>query len=331
MPVLCRQTLPILAMALVLAACSKPDKPVTATGAGQTTAVQSDQNATAEQVAKEARGDLQCPAKLTTAAPGANVPTDDVIGVRPGLTYEEAANLVMCSNDLLVVTAENGRGFNINTYGQKVRQGFIARFAEPKVFKTGKEIIKEMEAEATARGMNAVREDLKPGQVKWFVGTMGLPGQEHVLSVAREERFASDQTPTVDTVKAALIKKYGDPTRTMSTQSGYRSVFTTLVWAYDPLGRRIPETSPLYDRCTGVADPDQGANLSPDCGIAVAANIIAVRDNHALVDRLQVGVMDQSGGYKMIAATEQGLRQGDQQRQAQEVQKASKDAKAPSL
>ena len=326
-----RQILLIVAMPLLLAGCGKSDRPTATAGSGQAAATSSDMNASAEQVAKAARGDLRCPAKLTTAALGNNAPVEDVLGVRPGLTYEEAANLVMCSQDLLVIKPDNSRGFDIKTYGQSVRQGFTARFAEPKVVKTGREIVKEMEAEATARGLNAVREDLKPGQVKWYVGTMGVPGQERVLSVAREERFAADQTPTVDTVRAALVKKYGEPTQPISVGSGYRSVVTTLMWAYDPLGRRIPETSPLYQRCDGTADPGSGIHLSPDCGVAVAANIIAVRDNHALVDRLQVGVVDQSGGYKMIAATEQGLRQGDQQRQAQEVQKAAKDAKAPSL
>lgn len=111
-------------------------------------------------------------------------PVDDVLGVRPGQTYDEAANLVACTHDLMVVQADNSRGFQIQTYGQQLRQGFSARFAEPRVVKDSRDHLREMSEEAAARSGNAVREDMQPGQSKWYVGTMGLPGQERVISAA---------------------------------------------------------------------------------------------------------------------------------------------------
>ena len=51
------------------------------------------------------------------------------LGVRPGMTYDEAANVILCTNDLMVVQADS-RGFQIKTFGQTLRQGFNARFAE---------------------------------------------------------------------------------------------------------------------------------------------------------------------------------------------------------
>ena len=42
--------------------------------------------------------------------------------------------------------------------------------------------------------------NLKSGQVRYFVSSMGLLGQEQVLSVAREEYFADGKLPTVDSV-----------------------------------------------------------------------------------------------------------------------------------
>jgi hypothetical protein len=69
-------------------------------------------NASAEAVAKQARAGLSCPAKIATAARAANEPVDDVLGVRPGLSYEEALNAVLCTHELLVATPPNNRGFD---------------------------------------------------------------------------------------------------------------------------------------------------------------------------------------------------------------------------
>ena len=43
--------------------------------------------ATAEGVAKEARDDVDCPADIDTPARPTAAPVDDVVGVRPGLTW----------------------------------------------------------------------------------------------------------------------------------------------------------------------------------------------------------------------------------------------------
>jgi hypothetical protein len=282
-------------------------------------------NATAAEVAKEARGKIRCPAKVSTPEP-AGLPVHDVVGVRPGMTYDEAANVVLCTHELLVVTENNRRGFKIQTYGQTLRQGFDARFAQPRVQKTSEQIMKEMQADFMARGNNAVRQDMSPGQAKWYVGTMGMPGQEKVFSVAREEWFEEGRNPTKESIEQALIKKYGTPMLTLDSDP-YRMIW----WSYDPFSRAITETSPLYNQCQGHADPDAGANLTPDCGIAVAATIMALRDNPALAQYFQVSVVDMAGGYELLTATEQALQQMENQRRAKEVEEASKNAAGPTL
>ena len=113
------------------------------------------------------------------------------------MTYDEAANVVMCTNELMVVTEGGTGGFNIQTYGQTLRQGFTARIAEPRVQKTSKQIMEEMQDDMLARSGNAVRYDLQPGQSKWLVTTMGMPGQEKVIAAAREEWFAAGKNPTM--------------------------------------------------------------------------------------------------------------------------------------
>ena len=295
--------------------------PSAAAGAGSTNAT-----ATAAEVAAEARGKIRCPAKIKSASRDPKAPVDDVVGVRPGMTFEEAASVVMCTNDLMVVTADTSRRFNIQTYGQTIRQGFSARFAEPRVQKTSKQIMQEMQADFTARSGNAIREDMKPGQSKWYVSTMGMPGQERVIGAAREEWFEEGRNPTMDSVEQALLKKYGTPTQSQKTGGQ-----TLLRWAYDPFGRLVTETSPLFHQCRGTADPDGGTNFSPDCGIVVAAAVYPTRENPGLGRYLQVGVLDQANGYEALTGTEQALQQLESNRKAKEIADAAKNADAPQL
>lgn len=321
----------ILILAVSLAACGSKDEAkgpssaaINASSAGAMDPAKT--TATAEEVGKEARDDVNCPADIKTPAREASAPVDDVVGVRPGLTWEEAANLVMCTNDLMVVKADSTRGFQMQTYGQSIRQGFNARFAEPRVEKSSKQIMQEMQNEAMARGANAVRQDMQPGQSKWYVGTMGMPSQERVINAAREEWFAEGRNPTMASVEQALIAKYGKPTANQKSPGQ-----TNLYWSYDPLGRLITETSPLFNQCRGRADPNGGVNLSPDCGVTVAALLVPTTENPDLAKWLQVGTANQAAGYEAISATEQALQQIDNQRKAREVDAAGKNAAAPQL
>lgn len=317
-----------LALAASLTACGSGTPSAAAAGDNAATkaghAAAPDGNASAEQVAAEKRGDVDCPAPATPAVGGS--PVDDVLGVRPGMPYTDATRTVLCSNPLLVISDETQRGFDFPTFGQTVRQGFSARFAEPRVQQTGREMAREMEHRAMERGLNVVHQDMKPSQSKWFVATMGMPGQEKVISAAREQWFDEGRNPTIASVTQSLIAKYGTPTQQLDQ---YRD--RILRWAYDPRGRLITETSPLYKRCNGVADPDNGMNLSADCGIVVAAEIDTVHTNAALALALKVGVVDQAGGYQALADTRQGLQAMDAAHRAQQVRDADKHAQTPQL
>ena len=277
------------------------------------------------QVALGARGRVSCPARVQTpAAPGA--PVVDVVGVRPGITYGEAANIVLCSDPLLVVTPETSRGFRIKTFGQKIRQGFNARTAVARVAKSSRQIMRDMERHAVDRGMNVVRHDMQPGQTKWFVSTMGMPGHERVISAAREHWFAANRNPTMVDVEKALLDKYGAVTQS-ETSSGYWHAR----WIYAPDGHLVTKGSPLSNRCSGVDDPDSGMNLSPVCGVIVEAMIQGKRDNRALAKSMDVGVIDQAGGYALLTATEKGLAAMDAKRRALQVKNAAKNAQATQL
>ncbi|HEX6636621.1 MAG TPA: hypothetical protein VF033_03095 [Steroidobacteraceae bacterium] len=313
-----------LLIACALSACGGKN-PGSAGGSGERRSPPSG-DATAEQVAEEMRADLDCPADIDTPARAANAPVDDVVGVRPGLTFEEAANTVMCSGDLLVVSTDTSARFNINTYGATIRQGFVARNAEARVTKTSEQYMREMSENFAARSGNAVRQDLQPGQSKWYVATMGVPGEERVISVAREEWFAEGRNPTMESVAEALVRKYGPPTRKQVLPQQ-----TYLTWVHDTAGRFVPETSPLANQCNASPDPDGGNSFSPDCGLVAAARVQPMRENPLLAQFVQVGVADQAGGYDAIMGTEKSLEAGEMQRRANQVKDAAKNADQPQL
>ena|SRR5690242_15996316 len=95
----------VLLIVAGLTACGadKPGSAGAALGSSPSKAAPRPGNASAEQVAREARGAVNCPARVQTGARDAKAPVDDVLGVRPGMSYEDAANVVMCSHELMIV------------------------------------------------------------------------------------------------------------------------------------------------------------------------------------------------------------------------------------
>ena len=323
----------VLACAVVLAACGSEEKAPTkqtASTSKQSTTNTGKQNAaqdmTAEQVAKEARGNVKCPAKIASPAP--SIPAAvDVVGVRPGMTYEEAEIFILCTHDLLV-TGPTIRNIQIQTYGHTLRHGLHAGFAQPKVNvqRTARDYRRELQNSAIAAGTNQRRAGMQPGTASWYVGTMGMPGEERVINVARKERFEDGRQPTMASVRAALVKKYGEP-----IQAADHGTHVYLYWSYDTRGRRIAEASPLFGRCHAPSSIESAFSFSPDCGFAVTAAITAVASNRDLADELSVMSLDQAGGYEALDSTERGLAQLDAQRRAKETEAASRNATAPTL
>ncbi len=314
--------------ALMIAACGTDESSGTNAGGATTTATKASGTgeATAEQVANEMRGKVKCPAKVSMKR-AANEPVDDVVGVRPLMPWAEASKLILCDREMLVITENTGRGYNINTYGQQIHQGFDAKFAEPRKVKTSRDYMVEMSEEMARRSGNAVDIPLQPGQVRWFASTMGLPGQEQVLSIAREEYYEADKLPAIESVVQALVEKYGQPSSVVDDNQ----IMMMLYWLYDPAGGKIAPTDPRVNRCRISVSPDAGTSLSEDCGIAVGAGIRSAQDNRDLAHSLSVSAQQGAAGYALLRRTEAALQQTDETRKAEELNKARKGAAKPKL
>jgi hypothetical protein len=282
--------------------------------------------ATAEEVARKARGKVKCPARVKTADRPAAAPVDDILGVRPGLAFDEAVNLVLCSNEQLVLGPTTA-GFDLRTFGQTIRQGFSASPAREELAYSSEAYMRKMSEEMALRSGNAVgRPALNPGESEWFVATMGMPGSEQVIAAAREEWFPEGRNPTPAAVRDALVEKYGRPTR--AQEAGGR---VYLAWVRDAAGRLLTEGTGGQARCRGLSSPKGGFDLSPECALIVEAVIHARRDNPALASSFDVGVLDQGRGWALLNSTQAGLQAMDRSRQEAEIQAAAGNAAKPRL
>lgn len=320
-----------LLAALVVSGCGKESGPAGSDAAqpGPATAAATplaQGNVTAEKVADEARGRLRCPPRVRSAARAAAAPVDDILGVRIGQTYDEARELVLCSHPLLVVTESRDRGFRIESHGQALRQGFDAKPARARVERSARQIVQDMQDEAMGRGLNRVKREIDPGESRWYVGTLGMPGEDHVISIAREEWFEAQHQPTTASVAQALAAKYGTPGRI--ADAGTMQLYS---WTWDPSGRRLAEGAPLYAVCRGNPSPDAPTNLNPDCGLTIEASVHVLPSNPGLAEYLRVSIVDQASAYAVHDATTQKLAQQEDSRRAQQVQDAERNTSAPKL
>jgi len=192
-----------LAAAALAAACGKNEAPAAKPArpaAATTTAA----------AAAEAAPDCPPPKSAAPAGP-------DVIGVRLGMTRDEAINVVRCQSPQARLSKSDRWVDRLDTHGQKLgAQQFSARsgVTEPCDYK--KFALGEMQR--------------CEGNIMWkkvtevvTVATPGVPGQEKVQGMWRTQRFADGEMPTVAAAVEALQAKYGaggvrrNPTQPAST------------------------------------------------------------------------------------------------------------------
>ena len=260
--------LSIIIVAGALAGCGKSEGEV---------AMQKDSSITdaVKKAATEARADMSCPANIKMPARAATDPVDDVLGVRPGMTYDEARNMVLCTNNALIATPQ-GTSYSVETYGKEIRGGFSATYAN--------------------------------SSTNWTAETMGMPGEERVLFINRQENLKEGAEITEAALKESLIKKYGTP----SIQGG------SLAWAYDTRSRLITETSPLYNQCVKNATSD----LTPDCGLKIAASWSNKYQNPSLVTNYSVMSVDKAKGDFLLNDTRRKMEALEMERRKKETENA---------
>ena len=250
---------------------------------------------------------LKCPAKVNKDLPG-----PDVIGIKLGMSQEQALNIVRCHTKDQAYVSFQPRWLEIQTYGiQLGPQAFQAQHGDTSEcsFRSFSDMQK---CGAGNRLGNHVAE-------KIVVATPGLPGRETVVGIWRSQSFKEGEMPARDSVVDALVKKYG-PFQHQITGDPRRE---DLFWGQDSTGNVPSEQSPLAHYCiSGGALPTGGAVWREGCGLNIAVRIIFNPQNPNLVKDIHLGMIHQENLWSYAEAIQVELEELEQKRRQEELNRA---------
>lgn len=256
---------------------------------------------------------LRCPAKVRKTLTG-----PDIIGLRLGMTLEEAMATTRCSlGEDAVVTEEKRWLDRLDTHGVALGTQFFSV------------------EKGSYRPCNFASEWQEcRGKFKWEhtdeivrVATPGVPGKETAMVVWRTQKFRDGQMPPVDATLEALTAKYGQPQVRENSDSprGYSAGTRDLQWVYDRSGNPLSEANPLFDRCrNGVyaGGENTGASWTDGCGLNISARVVLSGNNPGLVMELHTAMIQQSTTYAYIEGMQAELQRIGNARREAEVKEA---------
>jgi hypothetical protein len=303
----------MLAAAMVLAAvgCGSGDDaapggadaaaaPAPTAGAEGATAARANQAAAAQPAA--VTDSRRCPPELTTPDRAEGAPVDDILGVRPGQTFDEVEGILACRDEGYRV--ETGSVWTVrNTGGLPTRQLLRASNGTPC---SGQDIARSMRSmqgsgECTGGPQGSGLAMIRDATDEVFVAFTGMYGQEVAGGVWRSRDYEADAKPTAESLQQALIAKYGEPSvnETLArNQMPLRAGDIAMTWVYDLRGRRLNSENPMYRRCNIVNHRFFGSHRwSAECGLVVTAGIRKDPRNNLLADTLTIGIMNQKAFY----------------------------------
>jgi hypothetical protein len=259
---------------------------------------------TAKETTAEWRDDLDCPVKVSSKR-DEGAPVDDIQGVRPGMTFNEAVEVVLCSNEDIGVTIndENTEYFDV------ISRGIFTGNGERKNF-----FANIINFKKTDEHGNSVNPDKSP---LWKVQSIGVPKEESIVAVNYIESYYNGKNPSIESVKQALISKYGNNVR---VKDGY------MIWAYDTLNRPITETSPLNSECFNIS-----TTLMEGCGLKVIAYSYPLDENPLLSSGLNLTVVNPAKGAQLIEETKQKFSKLEAARHEKELKNTQDNSEKPSL
>ncbi len=265
-----------------------------------------------------------CPPKLTTAPRAEGTPVDDIIGLRPGLSYDEVVALIGCKEPDL--TIETGRNWGIlDSKDIETRQHVRAT--------DGRECTLSEKSEAFQRNGGSCYQSHRKGRLEprrdgtqtINVVFSGMPGEEKVYGVWRNVSFPKDAQPTVEGVIASLTEKYGEPQITGAVGYGKHKTFR---WVFDITGRTMSKTNPSFSHCGKAVNSAfrSRQQWQTSCGITIAAKVVHIRGNDLIAKELEIGLLDQKGFYDANEQLKADIEAATQQANAAAAAKAEKAA-----
>ena len=147
------------------------------------------------------------------------------------------------------------------------------------------------------------------------VKLLGALGDDRVIEVNRVVKVEQGKEPAIANLRKLLTDKYGALLTTQGADSNSGSYVVNVIKTTD--GQAVGEGSPMIDKCLYYGD------RTPNCGFAMAANMVRLPTNPELTSNFNVVIQDLAYTATQRAAFEASASKSDANRRANEVQQSS--------
>lgn len=262
-------------------------------------------------------GSFDCPPDGSPGTRPAGEPVDDVIGIRPGMAFDEVLAILACRDGMTQVKV--AEIFVVGeTFGIPTRQLLRVADGEPCTRRDLQDDYGWVEKICwSARNRF---EPLKDATDQFVVAFTGVEGEEIVGAVWRRTRFAEDARPTVSSLKEGLKEKYGEPSIDRMKQSLTPDTHE-LAWIYLPEGQMSGSDWNYFDvphlnrSCFRTVNPEisRPQEFSHRCGLTIRAEV-RQSGNPQIAESMEVVIADQREFVDATRAFEAELANAYEQR-----------------
>jgi len=264
---------------------------------------------------------VTCPPSLAMPPRPEGASVDDIIGLRPGMPYDDVMAVLKCREGNLAIETSDKPWVNIQTYGRAMHQMVRASNGEEC---SSQEILRNMSMGNVCADGGGFFQSRKNVTDELLIQLTGLEGQEVARVIYRSRYYTDADRPTIQSLLDSLIEKYG-PYHADTGNQWNQWYF----WAYDLNGQKYFQpgkpTSPTQAHiinCGGLARPFQGLPITEECGLSVAVEIVVHRGNELLAQEFHMGLANQMATAAALDSFEAALEAAELKRKQEEAEQA---------
>jgi hypothetical protein len=311
-PVRSSFALPCLVAAIAIAGCGGDEKTPAIAASSAATSKPANSSKAPPTRPEDELPKARCPSKA-----GASLPGPDVVGLKLGMSFDEALNHARCAMPDGVIGFSPRWFDRMQMHGIALeKQGFTIQRGE-----TSECVFRQL-GDAAKCGLGRRVWDHVDETIR--VASPGLDGRQTVVGLWRQQNWKPGQMPSRDAVLNALREKYGREGELRDEQ------YNTVSWRYDAAGQPLQSSDPQFQQCYGISARADGSQAWREgCGLSITADLIPPRDNPDLVQTLHVGMVHQENLLRYGDAMQAELDRLDAERRSAEVARGS--GAAPTL